>query len=148
MTIIRRATREDLPALVALALREHAASQMANQPIDLEHVQNSFLGVIHSLSGAVFVSEQGGTVRGLIAGIVQPGLFNRRQTAYELLWYAEDGSGLRLLAALKDWASRMRAVQLVVHDYAGIADPARFNKVMARRGFGVMGTAYVSALES
>jgi hypothetical protein len=148
MTIIRRATREDLPALTALALREHAASQFASQPVELAHVQASFLGVIHGLAGAVFVSEQGGTVRGLIAGIVQPGLFNRHQTAYELLWYAENGSGLRLLAALQDWARRMRAVQLVVHDYAGIADPARFNKVMARRGFSVMGTAYVSALES
>ena len=148
MTIIRRAAREDLPGLVALALREHAASQFSHQPIDLEHVQNSFLGVIHGLAGAVFVSEEGGKLRGLIAGMVQPGLFNRRQTAYELLWYAEDGSGLRLLAALRDWASRMRAVQLVVHNYAGIADPIRFNKVMARRGFGVMGTAYVSPLES
>lgn len=148
MSTIRRATRDDLPALVALALREHAASQFAHHPTDLEHVQASFMGVIHGLAGAVFVSEQGGELRGLIAGIVQPGLFNRRQTAYELLWYAEDGSGLRLLAALRDWACRMRAVQLVVHDYPGIADPARFNKVMARRGFGVMGTAYVSALDS
>ena len=148
MSIIRRATRDDLPGLVALAQREHAASQFAHQPIDLEHVQASFLGVIHGLAGAVFVSEQGSELRGLIAGIVQPGLFNRRQTAYELLWFAEDGSGLRLLAALRDWACRMRAVQLVVHDYAGIADPTRFTKVMARRGFGVMGTAYVSALEN
>ena len=146
--IIRRATRDDLPGLVALALREHAASRMADQPIEMAQVQASFLGVIHNLAGAVFVSEEGGALRGLIAGIVQPGLFNRRQTAYELLWYAEDGSGLRLLAALQGWATRMRAVQLVVHDYAGIADPTRFNKVMARRGFGVMGTAYVSALES
>lgn len=148
MTIIRRATRDDLPGLVALALREHAASQMANQPIEMAQVQASFLGVIQGLAGAVFVSEEGGELRGLIAGMVQPGLFNRRQTAYELLWYAEDGSGLRLLAALRDWACRMRAVQLVVHNYAGITDPIRFNKVMARRGFGVMGTAYVSALES
>lgn len=148
MTTIRRATRDDLPGLVALALREHAASQMASQPIEMAQVQASFLGVIQGLAGAVFVSEEGGELRGLIAGMVQPGLFNRRQTAYELLWYAEDGSGLRLLAALRDWACSMRAVQLVVHNYAGIADPIRFNKVMARRGFGVMGTAYVSPLES
>ncbi len=148
MSNIRRATRDDLPALVALALREHAASQFAHQPIEMTQVHAAFLGVIHGLSGAVFVSEQDGELRGLIAGMVQPGLFNRRQTAFELLWYAEDGTGLRLLAALRDWACRMRAVQLVVHDYAGIADPARFNKVMARRGFGVMGTAYVSALEN
>lgn len=146
--MIRRATRQDLPGLVALALREHARSRMAGQPIDLEHVQASFLGVIHGLAGAVFVSEEGGELRGLIAGMVQPGLFNRRQNAYELLWYAEDGSGLRLLAAMKDWARRMRAVQLVVHDYAGIADPAVFNKVMARRGFDVLGTAYVTQLEA
>lgn len=148
MPTIRRATREDLPALCALALREHAKSRMASQPVDMPYVQANFLGAITGLATAVFVSESEGAVTGMIVGMVQPGLINRYQTAYELLWYAEDGSGLRLLAELQAWARRMRAIELVVHNYAGIADPARFNKVMARRGFGVMGTAYVSALES
>lgn len=148
MATIRRATRDDLPGLVELALREHAKSRMASQPIDLEHVQNSFLAAIHGMASAVFVSDEHGELSGLIAGLLQPGLFNRRASVYELLWYAEDGSGMRLLAALKDWARRMRAVQLVVHNYAGIAAPSTFNKVMARQGFGVLGTAYVSALEN
>jgi hypothetical protein len=147
-TTIRRATRDDLPALCALALREHAQSRMAGQPVDLPYVQANLLGAVQGLATAVFVSEKAGAVAGMIVGLVQPSLINRYQTAYELLWYAEDGSGLRLLAALRAWARRMRATELVVHNYAGIADPARFNKVMARRGFGVMGTAYVSALES
>lgn len=152
-TTIRRATRDDIPGLVALALREHAQSRMASQPVDMPYVQANFLGVITGLASVVFVSEaapgqpNAGELGGMVVGFVQPGLVNRRQTAFELLWYAEDGSGLRLLAELQSWARRMRAMELVVHNYAGIADPARFNKVMARRGFGVMGTAYVSALE-
>ncbi len=147
MPTIRRATREDLPALCALAYREHAQSRLANQPLDEGRAQASFLAALHGLASAVFVSEEAGQLRGLIVGMVQPNLFNRYQTAYEILWYAEDGSGLRLLAALKDWATRMRAVELVVHNYAGIIEPARFTKAMARKGYSQLGTTYVAALE-
>lgn len=145
--LIRRATRDDLPALCALALREHAQSRMASHPVDMGRVETSFLGAIHGMASAVFVSEHDGVLGGLIVGMVQPNLFNRFTTAYELLWYAEDGSGLRLLAALRAWAGRMRAVELVVHNYAGIADPDKFNKAMARKGFGPLGMSYVAALE-
>lgn len=147
MTTIRRATREDVPALCALALREHGRSRFAGQPFDAEKVRASFMGAVHGLAAAVFVSEKDGALGGLIVGITQPNLFNRYQTAYELLWYAEDGAGLRLLGALKDWSRKMRAVELVVHNYAGINSPERFNKAMARKGFGHLGTSYVAALE-
>lgn len=147
-SMIRRATRDDLQALCTLALREHAKSRMASHPVDMGRVEHSFLGAIHGLASAVFVSEVLGEVRGLIVGVVQPNLFNRYTTAYELLWYAEDGSGLRLLAALREWAARMRAVELVVHNYAGIADPERFNKAMTRKGFDPLGASYVAALEA
>jgi len=50
---------------VELALREHAASQFAHQPVDLAQVQASFLGVIHGMAGVAFVSEEGGQLRGL-----------------------------------------------------------------------------------
>lgn len=146
--LIRRATRDDLPALCALALREHAQSRMSGHPVDMGRVETSFLGAIHGLASAVFVSEHDGVLGGLIAGMVQPNLFNRFTTAYELLWYAEDGTGLLLLAELKEWASRMRAVELVVHNYAGIADPDKFNKAMARKGFDPLGASYVAALEA
>ena len=148
MTTIRRATREDVPALCALALREHGRSRFAGQPFDAEKVRASFMGAVHGLAAAVFVSEKDGALRGLIVGITQPNLFNRYTTAYELLWYAEDGAGLRLLDTLKNWSRKMRAVELVVHNYAGISSPERFNKAMARKGFGHLGTSYVTALEN
>lgn len=148
MTTIRRATREDVPALCALAKREHGRSRFARQPFDAEKVHASFLGAVHGLTSGVFVSETGGNVGGMIVGITQSNLFNRYTTAYELLWYAEDGAGLKLLDALKDWSRNMRAVELVVHNYAGISSPERFNKAMARKGFGHLGASYVAALES
>ncbi len=146
MTTIRRATREDVPALCALALREHGRSRFAGQPFDAEKVRASFMGAVHGLAAAVFVSEKDGALGGLIVGITQSNLFNRYTTAYELLWYAEDGAGLKLLDALKDWSRKMRAVELVVHNYAGIKPPERFNKAMSRKGFGHLGTSYVAAL--
>jgi len=144
--IIRRATREDVPALCALAHREHAHSRFSHQPFDEAKVEASFMGAVHGLAAAVFVSESDGQLGGLIVGITQPNLFNRYHTAYELLWYAEDGSGFKLLQALKDWSQKMRALELVVHNYAGIISPERFNKAMSRKGFGHLGTSYVTAL--
>jgi len=144
--IIRRATVDDLDKLVNLARLEHAASRMSKYPFDEARVRQSFTGAIGGMGSAVFVSETDGQVTGLIAGMVQVNLFNKFLTAYELLWFSVDGSGMHLLAALKDWANKMRCIEFVVHNYAGIKCPASFNKVMARKGFDQLGTSFVTVL--
>lgn len=144
--MIRRATIDDLDRLVNLARLEHAASRMGKYPFDEARVRQSFTGAIGGLASSVFVSESDGQVTGLIAGMVQVNLFNRYMTAYELMWFAVDGSGMKLLAALKEWASKMRCIEFVVHNYAGIKCPASFNKVMARKGFDQLGTSFVTVL--
>ena len=141
--IIRRATVDDIDRLVNLARMEHGASRMSKYPFDEAHVRHSFTGAINGMGSAVFVSETDSKVTGLIAGMVQVNLFNRYLTAYELMWFAVDGSGMKLLATLKDWANKMRCIEFVVHNYAGIKDPSRFNKVMRRKGFDQLGTSFV-----
>lgn len=146
MMLIRRATIDDVPALVSLAKLEHGLSRMAHTPFDHAFASERFTGAVLGLSSAVFVSETDGEVTGLIAGAVQQNLHNRYCTAYELLWFAVDGSGLKLLEALRTWARRMRAVALVANNHAGIKDPERFNKVMARKGYAQLGTSFMAQL--
>ena len=146
--IIRRATVEDLDRLVNLARLEHAASRMSKHPFDEACVRQSFTGAIGGMGSAVFVSETDGQVTGLIAGIVHVNLFNKFLTAYELLWFSLDGSGMKLLAALKNWANKMRCIEFVVHNYAGIVPAERFNKAMKRKGFDLLGATFVVTLEN
>ena len=146
--MIRRATINDIDQLVQLARLEHAASRMADQPFDELVVRNRFAGAIGGLSTAVFVSETDGKLDGVIAGMAQQNLHNRYATVYELMWFSVAGTGIKLLSALKDWANRMRATALVIHNYAGIKPTDTFNKVMARKGFSTLGVSYVAALEN
>lgn len=143
---IRRATADDVPALVSLAKLEHGLSRMAQTPFDADFVAQRFSQAVTGLSSAVFVSDSDGEVKGLIAGVMQQNLHNRYGTAYELLWFAVDGSGMQLLQSLRTWATRMRATAIVANNYAGIKDPERFNKVMARKGYAQLGTSFMAQL--
>lgn len=143
---IRRATPDDVPALVRLAKLEHGLSRMAKTPFDHDFVSDRFTGAVLGLTSVVFVSETDGEVTGLIVGAAQQNLHNRYCTVYELLWFAVDGAGLKLLQALRDWARRMRATALVANNHAGIKDPERFNKVMVRKGYAQLGTSFMAQL--
>lgn len=143
---IRRATSDDVPALVQLARLEHGLSRMSHTPFDPAFVAERFSHAVTGLSSVVFVSEASGELKGLIAGAVQQNLHNRYGTAYELLWFAVDGSGMQLLQTLRDWARRMRATALIANNHAGIKDPDRFNKVMARKGYTQLGASFMAAL--
>jgi len=146
--MIRRATMDDLPALTALAKSEHAASALSVEPFDRQVVQQRFAEAITGFQTAVFVSERGANLDGVIAGVFQPNLHNRFATVFELMWFSTGAAGLRLLDALRSWADRMRATNLVVHNYAGIKSPDTFTRVMRRKGFNVLGTTYTLKLEN
>ena len=141
--MIRRATPSDIDQLVTLARLEHAASAMRDQPFDELVVRSRFAGTINGLATAVFVSETDGKLDGVIAGMVQQNLHNRYSTVYELMWFSLSGSGIKLLQAIKDWANRMRATALVIHNYAGIKSTETFNKVMAHKGLDRLRTPHV-----
>jgi hypothetical protein len=144
----RRAAVSDVPGLVELARQEHAMSKMADTPFDEDVCTERFTAAIRGLSSVVFVTERDGKPSGLIAGSMQPNLHNRYGTVYELLWFAVDGSGMRLLRALQQWANDMRATSMVVHNYAGVVACERFDKAMTRFGFAPLGSSYVAKLEN
>ena len=140
---VRRATFSDMPALLGMARKEHAVSRLSGHPFDEARVNESFHNFIDGMTTAVFISPGG-----FILGGVQPLLFNRRWNAYEMAWFAEDGSGMDLLKALAKWSKDMRAVDLIVHNYAGVVPAEKFTKVLGRYGFSPVGSAYTKQLEA
>lgn len=142
---IRIATAEDVPALVALSRLEHGQSRFRDRPFDAAVAARNFEQAIAGMLTKVFISQGQG---GFIGGALQPALFNKFFTAYELCWYAQDGSGLALLDAFCEWARKMRAIELVLSNYAGIKADVTFTRVMRRKGFHVLGTTYCKNLEN
>ena len=140
---IRPATLADVPRLLHLAMLEHARSQFKGEKFEAAVAQSHLEHAIAGMLSRVLVSDAG---LGYIAGILQPRIFNRAWVAYELAWYAEDGSGMALLNAFCDWARKMRAVSVVVSNYAGINEPAKFTRVMKRGGFDLLGSSYCKSL--
>jgi hypothetical protein len=138
---VRPATIADVPRLVQLAQVEHARSRFKDKPFDKLVAITNMEQAVTGLLTRVFISDCG-----FLAGMLQPSLFNRYFIAYELCWYAEDGQGMRLLAAFCDWAKKMRAVDVVVSNYAAIKDPHKFSRVMRRAGFAPLGASYIKPL--
>jgi hypothetical protein len=134
---VYRATVDNLDMLVEMAQKEHAMSRFHDQPFDAKRVAMNFHTVISGMTGVVFITRGG-----FIVGMVQPCLFNRYLTAYELAWYAEDGSGIELLRELIKWSKAMKVVELVLHNYAGYVPDERFTRVSKRIGFEKLGAAY------
>lgn len=138
---VRRAVFEDIPRLVELAAMEHAMSRFASAPFNEQVASHAFAQAVRAMHMVVFFS--GG---GYLAGMVQPMLFHRGWNAYELAWFAQDGSGMALLRAFKDWASSMRAQEVVVHNYAGVIEERRMSRALSRHGFKPVGSSYAHAV--
>lgn len=139
--MIRVAIPSDVDRLLELAQIEHAASRFKDKPFDRLVSTINLEQAISGMLSRVFISPGG-----FIAGMLQPYLFNRYFIAYELCWFAQDGSGMRLLKAFAEWARKMRAVELVVSNYAAIKDESQFTRVMQRAGFSALGTSYTKPL--
>lgn len=137
----RRATLEDIDRLVEMARHEHGISRFHMTPFEERKVRQSFASFIDGMTTVVFITEGG-----YIMGCVQPMLFSRLWNAYEMAWFAADGSGMQLLRALSKWAKDMRAVELFVHNFAGVIAVEKFNTVMGRFGFSSMGSTYAKQL--
>jgi hypothetical protein len=133
----QRAVPADIPMLMAMARQEHALSQFANIPFDDARAEQTFRVFIDGMATVVFITEGG-----FIMGMVQPLAFSRLWNAYEMAWFSEDGSGLDLLKAFTKWAVGMRAINVIVHNYAGMVPAEKFNKVLHRKGFKTLGASY------
>ena len=137
----RRAVLKDIEHLMAMARKEHGQSQFSDIQFDNTRAEQTFRVFIDGMATAVFVTD-----KGFIMGMVQPLAFSKFWNAYEMAWFSEDGSGLDLLKAFTKWATDMRAINVVVHNYAGMVPVEKFNKVLHRKGFKTLGVSYSKSL--
>lgn len=139
MAQVRAATPADLPRLVDMGARFHAASPLSAipfQPADFEAACYSLMR-----TGILLVSE-----RGMIGGPVFPAFFNsRHRMAQELFWWAEDGQGDALRAAFEIRAAECGARLAAMSALEGLRIEA-VGRRLRRRGYEPVERLYVKEL--
>ena len=127
--MIRRATAEDIPRIVAMGRRHHGMMPMTVDYDDAS-MAATVAQVMASASAVCLVSDHGS-----IAGVITPQFFAAQAAvATELWWHSFDGSGLALLDALEAWARERGASELSVATLEAHR-PAGAARVLSRRGF-------------
>jgi len=104
--MIRPATVQDIPRIIDMT-EQLVAFVRGPQRVCRLKTGQTLAGLIKGPDGAVLMSEGG-----FIAGQVIQTVISPDPVAFEFGWYAEDGSGLRLLSALEVWAQEQGATML------------------------------------
>lgn len=101
--MIRRAVASDVPRLIELGAKLHAASPFAFIPFDPETVEGLMTGLLEDADAAVFITDAGD---GMIGVNAYPTLLNRAvKIAQEAFWWCDGPEALALLEAAKEWAA-------------------------------------------
>ena len=122
--MIRPATKEDIPALVALGGMLHSESSYSNLRFIPEKVA-VFLQRVIDGAGVVFVSEKDGEVNGGIAGSVMEHWFSDEKIAFDYSLfispkYRQGIAALRLMHAFCEWAKLKGAREIRMGITTGI----------------------------
>lgn len=101
MTIIRKATLADVPAIVSMSARFYPTTHYADWcEMDEASVAGLATGLIEN--DVFFVAERDGELVGMIGLMIAPFLFNQnRKFAVEIVWWvAPDARGSRIASQL------------------------------------------------
>lgn len=109
--MIRRAAPDDIPKIVALGRHNYAAIHGTDAGYDPASAAQ-FLEAVVFAHGSVWLSDAG-----MIGGVIwprwhAPGFVE----AVELMWFAADGSGGRLLRRFVDWARSQNAQPVITSE--------------------------------
>lgn len=124
--MIRIAGVQDISAIIDMVERLTVAVQ-GPQRVCRIRTGEVLAGLIRDPDGAVWRSE-----RGFIAGQITQTVISPEPVAFELGWYAEDRSGLRLLRAFEAWATARGASLVKMSCNGGMAQ-----RLLARSGYRV-----------
>lgn len=136
--MIREATLGDIPALREMGKRFADRARLAEHVgYDDEHMANTFRVMIEGDDHAIFVGQRGAI--GVMSG---PHPFNyAHRIAQELFWWSEGREGLRLLAALEEWAAaKCHSLRMITLE---TVEPERTGRLYARRGYVPLEHGYI-----
>lgn len=139
--MIREATEADIPQLLEWG-RIFADMARLDDHIgfDEDSVRQTLETMIAAPEHVVFISE-----RGMIGGITAPHPFNYgRIVCEELFWWSEGGDGLRLLAALEQWA-RARCFALGMKTLDAV-QPEATGRLYSKMGFEPLERGFLKVL--
>lgn len=137
--MIRQATIEDVPRIVALGAEFLAECPYSWVPLDAEAFGAFAAGMIEH--GVIFLSDDG-----MIGGVISPFYFNPAVTmAAELFWWARSG-GQELRQALEAWGRERGAQALTCSGLTGEREAA-IRRVYARAGYHPAEVAFVKRLQ-
>lgn len=120
----RPATMRDISRLIDMVERL-AASVRGPQRVCRIKTGETLSGLLSDPQGVVFVSDAG-----FIAGRIMQTIISPDPVAFELGWYAEDRSGIRLLDAFEVWARKKGATLIKMSCAGGVVQ-----SILERRGY-------------
>lgn len=143
--MIREATADDIPRLVDMGRRFLTETVYAGRVlVNPAAMARTLRLLLESDAGALFVSEQDGTVTGMIGLLVFEHPITGERAAQELFWWVEPehrGYGIRLLKRGEQWAAAVGAQHLHM-----IAPTAAVGQLYERLGYGYLEAAYQKAM--
>ena len=116
----------DIPRVIDM-IERLAKSVNGPQRVCRIRTGETLAGLINDPDGVVLVS-----VHGFIAGCIMQTVINPDPVAFELGWYAEDRSGLRLLCQFEAWAHERGATLIKMSCNGG---PAQ--RILQKTGYRV-----------
>lgn len=132
--MIGHALPSDIPRVIDMI--ERLAAAVNGLSVDRLRAGETLAELIQSPDGTVLVSSAG-----FIAGRVAPTFINHDLVAYEMGWFAGDGTGQKLLAAFEAWAEAQGAVMVAM---SCASDQVR--RRLERGGYAVAETKMVKRL--
>lgn len=148
--MIREATEEDIPRIVALGSQSLIdgpyAGKIKDNPAQTEKLAQR---IISDPNGRVLLWEDedgSGRVSGLLAFIIYAHYFTGEPTANEIMWYVEpghrgNGAGFRLL-----WAAEKLALELGAINMAFSAPTNQVGEIYKRFGYHQVEVGYQKEL--
>lgn len=136
--MIREAGVSDIPQLLEWGKiftdRAGFASHVGWNPADVEVTVRA---MIDAPEHVIFISENG-----MIGALSVPHPFNRAHIiGEELFWWSQGRDGLRLLAALEEWAkARCHSLRMVTIE---AIEPERTGRLYERLGFAPLEHGYI-----
>lgn len=140
---IRRATFEDIDAIVAMGKRFHENSPYADHfALDPDRCVLTVEWLLKN--GAIFVAERDGELVAMLGVTVMPHLMSGVYTATEVFWWVDlqaRGLGLKLLRTAERWAKANGAEAFTL-----IAPDERAERLYERLRYQKVETAYTRRL--